>query len=70
MKFVFSKKCCPVLTPEGFPNKAKGCAYPRYPGKGCVYSRYPGKGQHKMHNPGGVAYSLARAVLNGQPFQG
>ena len=23
-----------AATPEGFPSKAKGCAYPRYPGKG------------------------------------
>ena len=35
-------------TPEGFPSKAKGCAY----------SRYPGKGYSQIINPGGVAYLM------------
>jgi len=47
-------------TPEGFPNKAKGCAY----------SRHPGNAMQIIINPGGVAYSPVYHAPNGQPFQG
>ena len=48
-----------MTTPEGFPNKAKGCAYPRNPGEQAK----------RMFNPEGVAYSPVCVVSNGQPFQ-
>ena len=38
-----------IKTPEGFPSKAKGYAYPRYPGKGVKI----------IANPGRVAYFIA-----------
>ena len=39
------RTCIHNTTPKGFPNKAKGCAY----------SRYPGDAHNKTINPGGVA---------------
>ena len=33
-----------AATPEGFPNKAKGCAYPRYPGKARKKNIQPRRG--------------------------